>query len=305
MPHTATLSYRSGIDAHIRIQRLESALQRRRYPLLADTRERERVIVLLQAGQGEMGGDGDPVTLSAPALACLPVGAGHFLRLEAGASGWVLGLSETLARDAAGQGAESIHLRYLLDRVTVVGHIAAEGTLAELEHAFRAIERELQRDERGSWQFLGAHVAITLVHLLRLSGMEDVAQRGQSVQATVLLRFRHLVERHFRDHWRVADYAKALSVSHDRLHDMCTRALGRTPLELVHERLVHEAALRLVRSGLSIEQVAADLGFRSTTHFSRFFRVRSGLSPARYRANAHASPAALQVASTRSYADWP
>ena len=155
MPHTATLSYRSGIDAHIRIQRLESALQRRRYPLLADTRGRERVIVLLQAGQGEMGGDGDPVTLSAPALACLPVGAGHFLRLEAGASGWVLGLSETLARDAAGQGAESIHLRYLLDRVTVVGHIAAEGTLAELEHAFRAIERELQRDERGSWQFLG------------------------------------------------------------------------------------------------------------------------------------------------------
>ncbi|WP_168224970.1 AraC family transcriptional regulator [Azoarcus sp. DD4] len=297
--------YRAGVDAHVRIQRVEAGLQRRRYPLLADTRESERVAILLAGGEAEIGGEDEPIALSGPALAWLPVREHHFLRLEAGAGGWMLGLSEAISRDAVGQGAESIHLRYLLDRVTAIGDIDKPVAIGEVQHAFSAIARELQRDERGSWQFLTAHVALILVHLLRLSGLEDVAQRGHSVQATLLLRFRHLVEQHFREHWRVADYAKAMGVSHDRLHDMCVRTLRRTPLDLVHDRLTHEAGLRLVRSGLSIEQVAADLGFRSTTHFSRFFRLRTGQSPARYRSAALATPAALRATASRSYADWP
>ncbi len=299
------LPHRPGIDTHARVQRLEAGLSRRRYPLLADTRETERVALLLAAGGASIGGGSEEIVLNAPALAWLPVGPDHYLRLEAGASGWVLGVSDILARDAIGQGVESIHLRYLVDRITVLSDLASAAAVDEVVQSFAAVERELRRDERGSWHFLSAHVALILVHVWRQSGFENVTQRGQGMQATLLLRFRHLVEQHYREHWRIADYAQAMGVSHDRLHDLCVRTLRRTPLDLVHDRLTHEAGLRLVRSGLTIEQVAADLGFRSTTHFSRFFRIRTGLSPARYRGNALATPAALENATARSYADWP
>ena len=119
------------------------------------------------------------------------------------------------------------------------------------------------------------------------------------------MRFRHLVELHFREHWRIARYAEALGLSHDRLHDICVRTLKRPPLELVHDRLAHEACLQLVRSGLSIEQVAADLGFRTTANFSRFFRARTGNSPARYRASIARDRSEHEDQVMGSFADWP
>ncbi len=64
------------------------------------------------------------------------------------------------------------------------------------------------------------------------------------------------LETHFRERWRIVDYARDLGVSHDRLHDICVRMLQRTPLELLHDRLGHEAGLRLARSGQSIEALA-------------------------------------------------
>jgi len=298
-------TYRLNINAHVSAQTLGSTLHVRRHTLHSPERNASRAVILLASGAGAIGGAGETVELIAPGMAWLPLQPGHYLRLAAGSSGELLMFSDMLIKDAIGQNAESIHLRFLNDRAVVINGIGQGGALQEVQHTFAAIGREVQRDERGSWNFLTAHAALILVHCWRLSGLEDVTRQGGSTRTALLLRFRHLVETHFRDHWRIADYAKALGVPHDRLHDICVRILQRTPLELLHDRLTHEAGLRLARSGMSIEALADDLGFRSTTHFSRFFRQRTGFAPARYRQAAREATTGSEALPAPTYADWP
>ena len=92
-----------------------------------------------------------------------------------------------------------------------------------------------------------------------------------------------MLEAQFRNRWRVLDYADALGTTTDRLHDITTSALQRTPLSLIHERSLFEAKALLRRSNMTIEQVANYLGFQSAAQFSNFFQHGSGERPGRYR----------------------
>lgn len=296
--------YRLNINAHAGAQSLSSALHVRRLALRPAGRDASRAAILLTAGSGSIGGGGDGVELAAPCLVWLPIEPANYLRLAAGSSGELLTLSDMLIKDAIGQGAESQHLRAINDRFVVINE-ATPVALAEAANSFTAVAREVCRDDRGSWSYLTAHVTLILVHCWRLSGFEDVARQDIDSHSALLVRYRHLVEIHFRNRWKVADYAKALGVSHDRLHDICVRALRRTPLDLLHDRLGHEAGLRLARSGQSIEALAEHLGFRSASHFSRFFKQRSGLTPAAYRKAAREASAQSPALAATAYADWP
>jgi AraC family transcriptional activator of pobA len=114
-------------------------------------------------------------------------------------------------------------------------------------------------------------------------------------------RFRQLVELHYRESLGVEAFAGLLGVTRAHLHDACLRDAGRTPLALIHDRLITEAKLRLEQTELLVEQVAYGLGFREAAYFNRFFRRMTGQSPGAYRrtrrAARHPSPA--------SFAAWP
>ncbi|MDC7690804.1 helix-turn-helix domain-containing protein [Vogesella indigofera] len=293
------------INAHAAVHRIDTTLDTRRYALANGRHDTARAAILLLSGSASLSLDKDSIELAAPALAWVNVPPQSHLRVSAGSSGYLLSLSDVLVKEAAGQGAESVPLCYLADRRVVQNRLDAAEAVQEMAASFRSIERELKLGGKASWSYLTAHLTLILIHCWRLSGLEDVSQQGHSTNSTLLMRFRHLAELHLREHWKIARYAAELGISHDRLHDICVRTLKRTPLELLHDRLTHEACLRLVRSGLTIEQVAADLGFRSTTHFSRFFRLRTGLTPARYRLEAKQQLSSHEALAIRNYADWP
>lgn len=88
------------------------------------------------------------------------------------------------------------------------------------------------------------------------------------------------------------------------VHAICQRTLKRPPLELVHDRLVQEAKLRLERGARSIQEISDSLGFRDPANFSHFFKRKAGVSPAKYRALAigASGPAA---AMSSGYYEWP
>lgn len=96
-------------------------------------------------------------------------------------------------------------------------------------------------------------------------------------------RFVHLMELHIRDHWTVGDYTAALDITADRLNTAIRRAAGRTPQDLIHARIMTEAATLLDSSPRQIGEIASSLGFRDAAYFSRFFKRLSGISPRTHR----------------------
>ncbi|OZB18031.1 MAG: hypothetical protein B7X55_05465 [Rhodobacterales bacterium 34-62-10] len=143
--------------------------------------------------------------------------------------------------------------------------------------------------------------ATTLRVLMR---PDDLRKAGGS-SSLILQQFRQSVETHFRDRWSVARHAAALNMSGDRLHDICRRMLGKSPLRLIHERLGFEAQVLLERSSMTLEQIAEFLGFRSAAQFSNFFKALHGVRPGAWRRAVRGSGTQAGARVTRSYADWP
>ncbi len=290
---------------HISADRVQCGLRHRVLGLGVDARQRSWRAVLLTSGAGSVVTGDDVVPLVAPCLAWVPWRPGRILKVNAGGVGYQFAVDGEALVGAIGNAPESVDLRYLVDRRVVAAIEDDREAMVDLQHAFDLIIRELHRPRHGSWTMLQSQLRAVLVILWRLSGVEAVALRSQGEASRILQRFRQLVEMHFRDRWQVGDYAQAIGISPDRLHDTCRRKLGKTPSQLIQERVTHEARLRLERSALTVEQVANSLGFRDAGHFSRFFKLRTGLPPATYRARAALPVDDSDRLPESNFADWP
>jgi AraC family transcriptional regulator, positive regulator of tynA and feaB len=85
---------------------------------------------------------------------------------------------------------------------------------------------------------------------------------------------------------RPEDIGKAIGLSRRSLYRMFSQ-LGKTPMEYVYELRLAEAARRLRRRGgdyRGITGLALDVGFADSSHFSRSFRSRYGMSPKQWAA---------------------
>ncbi|MEM6677354.1 MAG: helix-turn-helix domain-containing protein [Pseudomonadota bacterium] len=100
--------------------------------------------------------------------------------------------------------------------------------------------------------------------------------------------FLALVEQHFTEGWHAGDYARAVGTSKSQLTRDCRSMAGRSPLQIVHDRLVQEANRKLAYTPWPISQISEALGFTDLGYFSRFYRERTGETPSRYRARIRA-----------------
>ncbi|MDO6725218.1 AraC family transcriptional regulator [Celeribacter halophilus] len=257
---------------------------------------------LLFLEQGHLSADDPELAIDAPALCFWPAGQRPSLRLAAGASAFAIGLSDTIVLDAVGARAESVHLRMLTETpfLTPLSDIGAHEQVETLMHWFVS---EMTEPERQSPMSLAAYLRLILICALRLY-KPDPSEKGGEL-TSILREFRHLVELHYRDHWPVSRYADTLGVNYDRLQRMCKRETGRSPGDLVHERLTAEAKARLENTGVPLKKIAADLGFPDATRFSHFFKRRTDMAPGAYRAIV-SRPDGEELHELRSgFSDWP
>ncbi|WP_247321158.1 helix-turn-helix domain-containing protein [Bradyrhizobium sp. 141] len=97
------------------------------------------------------------------------------------------------------------------------------------------------------------------------------------------MRFRELVEKHYRKHPPLDFYARELGVTTARLNACCRITTGKPSLALVNERLLTEAKRNLLYSDMSVDEIGATLGYEDPAYFNRFFSRKIGLSPGRFR----------------------
>ncbi|WP_030776715.1 helix-turn-helix transcriptional regulator [Streptomyces sp. NRRL S-920] len=77
--------------------------------------------------------------------------------------------------------------------------------------------------------------------------------------------------------------AEHLGVSVSYLSEAVKASTGRTPGELIRQARVHEAKRLLLRTELSVRQIAGRVGFGDPAYFCRFFRRETGASPGDFR----------------------
>lgn len=260
--------------------------------------------VHLEAGQIRLREDEHEQTVAAPCFLWQPWSGRTRMRANAGSVGTTLLLGDTILANTIGHRPEAADIRLMLSRTLQVSLNRVPQIRADISLSFNQILTEASRDTLGSSAIVEAHARIIIFLLWRVLAGDQGEFGAAHPNSRLLQQFRQLLEAHFRERWRVTHYASALGVSRDRLHDLCTRSLGKPPRILIQERLIYEARLLLERSTGTNDQIAASLGFGDAAQFSKAFKAATGLAPGRYRSISRA-PDSAQPAASRSYADWP
>jgi len=155
---------------------------------------------------------------------------------------------------------------------------------APIISTFEAIERELQNPIDSRQQAILKNLLHNLLLLaereIRNQGLPD-AKKGPDLDYTLL--FRDVLDKQFREVKSVSRYARQIHVSEKRLNQATSQILGRTPKQLIDDRVMLEAKRLLVHSERAIKDIAFDLGFSEPTNFIKYFRKHSKLTPTEFR----------------------
>lgn len=81
----------------------------------------------------------------------------------------------------------------------------------------------------------------------------------------------------------VQEYADILTMHPNYLSNVVKAKTGKTVKQWIDERIISEAKSLLNNTNKSVAQIAFNLTFYDTSNFSRFFKKKTGLTPAKYR----------------------
>jgi AraC family transcriptional activator of pobA len=244
-------------------------------------------LLFLARGGGDMQAEAERWTFRAPALLLMPPRVVHGFRFRPDTQGHVVTVAERLVSElcAADPLAPAVlrQPRCLpLSADAADSHdLAAAAAALALEFVWRAPARGLA---------VRAHLLRLLVGAARLVTDLDAPPPAPDRDGELVARFRALLEDRFRSQWRLPAYAAQLGVTPARLTTACRRCLGRSPQELLHDRLVLEAKRALLYTSHGVAEIAHALGFADAAYFSRFFRRHAGVPAGAFRRGRRAAP---------------
>ena len=122
------------------------------------------------------------------------------------------------------------------------------------------------------------YLSIILVMLSRV-----VKTKTNQKTNNIIETFKTLVEENFMKEHGIQFYASIIGITSKALAMQISRATGKSPRTILHERIILEAKRLLVFSQQSISEIGYRLGFDDTNYFTRFFKIHVKTTPAMFR----------------------
>lgn len=154
---------------------------------------------------------------------------------------------------------------------------------------------ELNTTDTIQAEMLRMLLARFIIKTTRILKNEVKVSLPQEGSIDLLRDFNFMVETHFREARNVAFYADKLYKSPKTLSNNFSK-YKKSPLQIIHDRIVLEAKRMLTYSNLSAKEIAFDLGFDDPSHLSRLFKKQTGVSPAVFKSQLMAHKTTKTVA---------
>ncbi len=104
-----------------------------------------------------------------------------------------------------------------------------------------------------------------------------------TVHSDLLKDFFTLLDSEFRANHETGFYANKLNTTTKKLNKACRTFLGNTCGAVINEKLTAEAKKQLLYSSRNLTELAYEFGFTDPSHFNKFFKRHTGVSPGVYR----------------------
>jgi len=166
-------------------------------------------------------------------------------------------------------------------------HISEDEKLA-LNDLITKIEKEYYRQiDKHSQEIICINIETVLKYCQRFFARQFITRKMSNNR--YLIKFEAFLKSHFEQNSiqksipSVKQCGEALHLSAHYLSDLLKEETGKNAKEHIDLFVIKKAKNQLLNQTLSISQVAYDLGFEYPNHFSKFFKLKTGLSPSDYR----------------------
>ena len=230
-------------------------------------------VLLVEKGGGSVTLDGKAHPLPQGSLVNVPPNHVHSFRFEKDTRGWVTTLADELMDELlVGVGTQ----RSEINQATV---LQSDAFIAK---TVQQIWLEFSSQEKARALMLRGLSGVLLAWVARQLAAASIGD-AQANDSVLVQRFKALIEQNFASHWKVSQYAKALSISPTHLSRLTRATNGMSALRMIEARLMREARRNLAYTNLSISSIAYTLGFSDPAYFSRVFTRDAGISPKAFR----------------------
>lgn len=150
---------------------------------------------------------------------------------------------------------------------------------SRLEILFNQIQKESISQLPNSVAIIRSEINTLLLDFERMA----MPISNFSILPDLLCKYREMIDKNFINERQVQFYATQLGVCPNYMNVLTRKFLGKSALELINERTVLEIKRMLLRSDLTVSEIAYRLGFNELSYFSRFFRLKTGMTPLKFR----------------------
>ncbi|MEX8547990.1 MAG: helix-turn-helix domain-containing protein [Mucilaginibacter sp.] len=154
---------------------------------------------------------------------------------------------------------------------------------------FSNIEYELDQNiDKHSKGLIASNIELLLGYCVRFYDRQFITR--DNANKGTLERFEYLLKGYFSSDKpqseglpSVAYCAKALHLSPNYFGDLVKKETGRSAQEYIQSKVIDVAKERLFDINKSVSEIAYELGFKYSQHFTRLFKQRMGYTPQEYR----------------------
>ncbi|MFY0598317.1 MAG: helix-turn-helix domain-containing protein [Cyclobacteriaceae bacterium] len=122
-----------------------------------------------------------------------------------------------------------------------------------------------------------------IIKTTRLAKLQLIEEPLPDSQIDTIRKFNLLVDKYFKEKRQVSEYAEMLFKSPKTLSNLFAKYNHKTPLQIIHERLILEAKRLLIYTDKSAKEIAHELGFEDTGVFHKLFKKVTASTPQQFK----------------------
>jgi AraC family transcriptional regulator, transcriptional activator of pobA len=165
-----------------------------------------------------------------------------------------------------------------------INFLALEDTIAkDLANDFDKLYKELYTPNPYRVQILQSFLLSLLFKCKSLQEINNSQNIKPSKKQDLVFRFQNLVNNCYLTHKQVGGYAKKLFVSANTLNQTVKEITGKTAKDIIANKITQEAKKLLQYTNDDVAEISYHLGFEEPTHFIRFFKNQTSITPKEYR----------------------
>lgn len=122
-----------------------------------------------------------------------------------------------------------------------------------------------------------------LLNAERIKRKQNFIEIKKDANLDYVLIFKDLLEVSFRSQKQVNYYTQKMVVTEKRLNQATTKTLGKTPKQIIDDRILLESKRILAHTKENIKEIAYHLGFEEPTNFIKYFKKHCRITPTEFR----------------------